>query len=266
MRRFILLLIICAAMMAGVPVRAQQGRLADSSAQALRDLRRQIERDRRSSDSLRAQWDRQWRLSDSLRVESMLVRMRSDSLRKAITVAERRELELLQMLAAQDTSESVQMGLADTASVVVTKRDTQTVANAVRSTRAQRVPAGRTLSDSLTALIMRRDSDTGTASYYAEAFHGRRTSSGEIFDMRDRTCAHRWLPFNTKLLVTNLANGRQVVVRVTDRGPWKKTRIIDLSKQAAVDLDMIRAGTARVSLRVVEDDAEQVGRDSTGSR
>ena len=84
--------------------------------------------------------------------------------------------------------------------------------------------------------------------------------------MHDRTCAHRWLPFNTKLLVTNLANGRQVVVRVTDRGPWKKSRIIDLSKQAAVDLDMIRAGTARVSLRVVDDNVEPIRSDSTGSR
>ena len=70
--------------------------------------------------------------------------------------------------------------------------------------------------------------------------------------MRDRTCAHRWLPFNTKVLVTNLANGRSVVVRVTDRGPWKKTRLIDVSKQAAIDLDMIRSGTARVSVRVVD--------------
>lgn len=266
MRLFILPLIACAAMMAVLPVHAQQGRMADSSAQALREVRRQIERDRLASDSLRAQWDRQWRLSDSLRVESMLLRMRSDSLRKAVTVSERRELELLQSLTKQDTSEPAQMAPADTSSVVVTKRDSQIVAGAVRATRTQRVPTGRTVSDSLTELIMRRDSDTGTASYYADAFHGRRTSSGEVFDMHDRTCAHRWLPFNTKLLVTNLANGRQVVVRVTDRGPWKKSRIIDLSKQAAVDLDMIRAGTARVSLRVVDDNVEPIRSDSTGSR
>lgn len=266
MRLFTLLLFACAAMTAVVQVHAQQGRMADSSAQALRDVRRQIERDRRASDSLRAQWDRQWRMSDSIRVESMLVRMRSDSLRKAVTAAERRELELLQALTMQDTSEPAQKGLADTSSAVVTKRDSQIVASATRATRMQRVPAGRTVSDSLTALIMRRDSDTGTASYYAEAFHGRRTSSGEIFDMHDRTCAHRWLPFNTRLVVTNLANGREVVVRVTDRGPWKKTRIIDLSKQAAIDLDMIRAGTARVSLRVVDDAIEPIRIDSTGSR
>jgi rare lipoprotein A len=69
--------------------------------------------------------------------------------------------------------------------------------------------------------------------------------------MHDRTCAHRWLPFNTRLKVTNLANGKEVTVRVTDRGPWKHTRLIDLSKQAAKDLDMIRAGTARVAIEVV---------------
>jgi rare lipoprotein A len=250
------LLIAFAAMLAVAPLRAQQGRLSDSSAQALRDVRRQIERDRRSSDSLRQHWDRQWRLSDSLRVESMLVRMRSDSLRKTAAAAERRELELLQSLTYQDTTGTIEKGLSDTSTAVVTKRDSQTVANALRVTRSQRVSVGRTVSDSLTSLIMRRDSDTGVASYYAEAFHGRRTSSGEVFDMHDRTCAHRWLPFNTKLLVTNVANGRRVVVRVNDRGPWKRTRIIDLSKQAAIDLDMIRAGTARVSLRVIDDDVE----------
>jgi rare lipoprotein A len=101
-------------------------------------------------------------------------------------------------------------------------------------------------------MVLQAEADTGVASYYAEAFHGRRTSSGEIFNMRDRTCAHRWLPFNTKVLVTNLTNGRSVVVRVTDRGPWKKTRLIDVSKQAAIDLDMVRSGTARVSIRVVD--------------
>jgi rare lipoprotein A len=93
--------------------------------------------------------------------------------------------------------------------------------------------------------------DTGTASYYAEQFHGKKTSSGETFDMHDRTCAHRWLPFNTMVKVTNLANGKEVVVRVTDRGPWKHTRLIDVSKQAAKELDMIRAGTARVAIEVV---------------
>ena len=111
------------------------------------------------------------------------------------------------------------------------------------------------MSDSVTAMVLRAHADTGLASLYADAFHGRKTASGEVFNMHQRTCAHRWLPFNTKLLVTNLSNGRQVVVRVTDRGPWKSARMVDLSKQAAIDLEMIRAGVARVSIRVVEKDA-----------
>ncbi|MBU3678860.1 MAG: septal ring lytic transglycosylase RlpA family protein [Candidatus Kapabacteria bacterium] len=116
-------------------------------------------------------------------------------------------------------------------------------------------------------MVLRSTADTGIASYYGDAFHGKKTSSGETFNMHARTCAHRWLPFNTKLLVTNLSNGRQVVVRVTDRGPWKSTRMIDLSKQAAIDLDMIRAGTARISIHVVDSAVEEADDiDETDSR
>ena len=98
--------------------------------------------------------------------------------------------------------------------------------------------------------VMSMEPDTGTASYYAEAFHGKKTSSGEPFNMNGLTCAHRWLPYNTKLRVTNLANGKSVIVRVNDRGPFKHTRLIDLSKGAAKELDMIRAGTCRVAIEV----------------
>lgn len=108
-------------------------------------------------------------------------------------------------------------------------------------------------SDSSTLALMAVETDTGLASYYAEAFHGRKTSNGESYDMNDLTCAHRWLPFNTRIRVTNLANGRTVVVRVNDRGPWKHTRLIDVSKGAAKELDMIRMGTTRVELKVLTD-------------
>ena len=231
----------------------------DSTAQALKSVRRSIERDRRVADSLRRVWDRQWRISDSLRVESMFMRMRSDSLKRVVAAAERRELELLQSLVRTDTIDQSGKGLVDTVSAVRTPADSQVVAGAMRTNRSARITSGRTVSDSITAVVLRSDADTGVASYYAEAFHGRKTSSGETFNMNDRTCAHRWLPFNTRVLVTNLANGRQVVVRVTDRGPWKSTRLIDLSKRAAIDLDMIRAGTARVSIQVVgaESDTEE---------
>jgi rare lipoprotein A len=93
--------------------------------------------------------------------------------------------------------------------------------------------------------------ETGTASWYGHPYHGRRTASGEIFDMERLTAAHKKLPFQTWVEVTNLNNGKQVRVRITDRGPFVHGRIIDLSLAAARDIDMIRAGTARVRLRVI---------------
>lgn len=90
------------------------------------------------------------------------------------------------------------------------------------------------------------------ASYYANAFHGKKTSNGERFNMNDLTCAHKELPFNTVLKVTNLRNGKSVQVRVNDRGPFIKGREIDLSRAAAVKLDMIKSGTAKVKLEVVK--------------
>jgi rare lipoprotein A len=92
----------------------------------------------------------------------------------------------------------------------------------------------------------------GVASYYADEFHGRLTSNGETYDMHGLTAAHRTLPFGTKVRVTNLENGRSVVVRINDRGPFKEGRIIDLTLGAAKELDMIRNGTAKVRLEVLE--------------
>ena len=91
-----------------------------------------------------------------------------------------------------------------------------------------------------------------TASYYAEDFHGKRTSNGERFNMNDYTCAHKSLPFGTVLRVTNLSNGKTCDVRVNDRGPFVATREIDLSKAAAVKLDMIGSGTAKVQLEIIK--------------
>lgn len=91
-----------------------------------------------------------------------------------------------------------------------------------------------------------------TASFYAEAFHGKTTSNGETFNMWAMTCAHKMLPFNTVLKVTNLSNGKSVEVRVNDRGPFVGTREIDLSKGAASKIGMIGAGTAKVRLEIVK--------------
>jgi rare lipoprotein A len=100
-------------------------------------------------------------------------------------------------------------------------------------------------------------SEEGVASYYADEFNGRKTSNGEIYDMHDMTAAHRTLPFNSKVEVTNLANGKIVTVRINDRGPFKDNRVIDLSLAAAKEIDMIGPGTARVRLKVVELGAAQ---------
>ena len=89
--------------------------------------------------------------------------------------------------------------------------------------------------------------ETGTASWYGPDFDGRRTSSGEIYDKERLTCAHRTLPFGTYLLVRNLDNGSSVVVRVNDRGPFAKDRVIDLSEAAARIIGMIPTGTAQVA-------------------
>jgi len=94
--------------------------------------------------------------------------------------------------------------------------------------------------------------EVGFASYYGEKFHGRRTASGEIFNMYKLTAAHRKLPFGTYVKVTNLENGRSVIVRINDRGPFKKNRIIDLSYEAAKRLGMISKGVARVKLEVIK--------------
>jgi rare lipoprotein A len=88
----------------------------------------------------------------------------------------------------------------------------------------------------------------GNASYYGKQYHGRKTASGERFNMRELTAAHRTLPFGTNVKVTNLANDRSVVVRVNDRGPFKRDRILDVSLEAARRLQMVGAGIARVRI------------------
>ncbi len=92
----------------------------------------------------------------------------------------------------------------------------------------------------------------GVASYYGEDFHGRKTSNGEVYDMYAMTAAHRALPFDTRVLVTNLDNGKKVTVRINDRGPFVEGRIIDLSYGAARKIGMVGPGTARVRLEVIE--------------
>ena len=90
----------------------------------------------------------------------------------------------------------------------------------------------------------------GLASYYADWFEGRKTASGEEYRKSEFTAAHRRLPLGTKVKVTNLKNGKSVVVRVNDRGPARHDRIIDLSGAAAEKIDMVSDGVVKVKLRV----------------
>ncbi len=94
----------------------------------------------------------------------------------------------------------------------------------------------------------------GHASFYADRLHGRRTASGELMDQNAFTAASRTLPLGTYATVTNVENGRRVTVKINDRGPFTRGRIIDVSKRAADELDIRRAGTARVRVEVIADD------------
>ena len=90
--------------------------------------------------------------------------------------------------------------------------------------------------------------ETGYASFYSDKFDGRSTSNGETFRQNKLTAAHKKIPFGTNVKVTNLSNDKSVIVRINDRGPFVSGRIIDLSKAAAKQIDMIGAGVAKVKI------------------
>jgi len=95
-------------------------------------------------------------------------------------------------------------------------------------------------------------SESGMASYYGNEFHGRKTANGERFDQGKLTAAHRTMPFGTRVRVTNTQNGKSVVVRVNDRGPFVKGRIIDLSSSAFKSVASVNAGVIPVRIQVVD--------------
>ena len=232
-------------------------------------LRLQAEQLRDRSDSLKAAWDEMWKRSDSLRIESMLLRMESNKLRRQSDIAsknaEKAEAEEIARLAAvefigppeppsQFWQEPVSVSdAAEDDPIVAALAEQSTLRETLAKVRSGKVKSGQTFSDSATADVMRVEPETGKASYYGDAFHGKKTSSGEVYNMWAMTCAHRWLPFGTHVKVTNLRNGKEVVVRVTDRGPFHHGRLIDLSKGAAKELDMIRSGTTEVKIEVVDE-------------
>lgn len=117
-------------------------------------------------------------------------------------------------------------------------------------------PAERIAAETLSESAPREEEDQsiggGNASYYGARFAGRRTANGEIFNPRKLTAAHRTLPFGSKVRVTNRRNGRSVVVRINDRGPFARGRVIDLSKAAAQRIGLVRAGHGPVELALLD--------------
>ena len=104
------------------------------------------------------------------------------------------------------------------------------------------------------AADMETEIDGGMASYYGNELAGNRTASGERFDPGQLTAAHRTLPFGSKVRVTNMSTGDSVIVRINDRGPFSRGRVIDVSHAAAREIGMQRSGTARVKLALLADD------------
>ena len=103
--------------------------------------------------------------------------------------------------------------------------------------------------------------EIGIASWYGPNFHGKKTANGEIYNQNELTAAHKTLPMPTIVEVINLENDLKLRVRINDRGPFVRGRIIDLSKRAAQELDVIRNGIARVRVRVVEDESRRIAKD-----
>lgn len=104
----------------------------------------------------------------------------------------------------------------------------------------------------------------GGASWYGIQFHQKKTASGERFDMSDMTAAHKSLPFNTRVCVRSLVNGKEVMVRINDRGPYASGRIIDLSRAAADELGMIGLGIKQVALSIIDQDGMRCAGETVG--
>jgi len=124
----------------------------------------------------------------------------------------------------------------------------------------------RRSSSSVAASTRRGSSRTVVASWYGPGFNGRRTASGEVFNQSELTAASKTLPLGTRVLVTNPANGRSVIVRINDRGPYVGRRQLDLSKRAAQQLGIVHRGTARVRVTVLPARARNSPSDVAASR
>ena len=108
------------------------------------------------------------------------------------------------------------------------------------------------LSSLMLSNLVAEPGHVGVASWYGPGFHGRKTANGEVYNMNELTAAHRTLPLGTVVKVRNFDNGKSVVVRINDRGPYIKGREIDLSYRAAHELGMVKKGKERVEIRVIK--------------
>ncbi len=125
---------------------------------------------------------------------------------------------------------------------------------------------GDAVARSIKSRVRKARRESGVASYYGREFANRRTANGERFDPREMTAAHRTLPFDTRIRVTNLANGRRAVLRINDRGPYKYGRVLDVSHAAARKLGFARKGLARVRIDVLSKKAPTEQRFADGQR
>ena len=125
---------------------------------------------------------------------------------------------------------------------------------AAQDTDAAALPAVAASAIPLADIIEETEIDGGMASYYGNELAGNRTANGERFDPRELTAAHRTLPFGSMVRVTNMSTGDSVIVRINDRGPFSRGRVIDVSHAAAREIGMQRSGTARVKLALLADD------------
>lgn len=141
-------------------------------------------------------------------------------------------------------------------SLTITKRTGDKVYQETVSTKIEVPQEAPSVVDKLNTVAsntVRKFSQTGMASWYGRQFHGRKTASGETFNMHAMTAAHRTLPLNCYVRVTNQTNGKTVVVKINDRGPFHGNRVLDLSYGAAKALGITDAGTAKVSIERIED-------------
>jgi rare lipoprotein A len=125
---------------------------------------------------------------------------------------------------------------------------------AAQDTDAAALPAVAASAIPLADIIEETEIDGGMASYYGNELAGNRTANGERFDPGELTAAHRTLPFGSMVRVTNMSTGDSVIVRINDRGPFSRGRVIDVSHAAAREIGMQRSGTARVKLALLADD------------